>query len=717
MFLTNVKSSIKIPLVMVVLAVINVLVVSTVSVTNADKMANHMTEDQIAAIDSNAVARLEAYMASIQEDLVVNADSDYIRQALRSFQSGWGDLTAVDKTDYLHKKYIEENPNETGKKHLLDSAPDGSLYSIVHNKYHPWFRKLLEQREYYDIFIFDTQGNVVYTVFKELDFSTNMYTGPWKDTDLSLLYQAVKANPEKDKVQFFDFKPYAPSYDVPAAFVGAPILDKDGTFMGVLAFQMPIGRINALGVINKSISQTARIRMIGSDFLLRNDPDQDDTVDPILKEKFENQSVKDAFAGKESVEWMSYNGKKMITSATQAKIFDKNWVVAVSIDEDEALTGVRQMKKDITIFSVIALAVIALISILYARTITGPIISLMKVMGLLANRDYTAIIPFLKRGDEMGDMARTVGVFKENGLAIQKLEMEQEEAKKRSDIEKRDAMNNLANDFDTRTSGIIKSLAAAATEMQATAQQMTSVSANTTHASQIVASAASEADNNVQVVAAATEELSASSREIAQQISNVAHKSSRASDEAEKTSQQVGELNALADSIGDVISSIKEIAEQTNLLALNATIEAARAGEAGKGFAVVADEVKKLATETANKTVEIDERVGRIQAAIRSSVEAVGRIINDVREIDHATSAVAGAVEEQNAATAEIGRNVNEASQGTQQVAQNIHDVQRNAEETGESANALSDAASELAHIAESLQLQVSEFLQEIRSK
>lgn len=392
-------------------------------------------------------------------------------------------------------------------------------------------------------------------------------------------------------------------------------------------------------------------------------------------------------------------------------------MVAVSIDEDEALTGVRQMKKDITIFSVIALAVIALISILYARTITGPIISLMKVMGLLANRDYTAIIPFLKRGDEMGDMARTVGVFKENGLAIQKLEMEQEEAKKRSDIEKRDAMNNLANDFDTRTSGIIKSLAAAATEMQATAQQMTSVSANTTHASQIVASAASEADNNVQVVAAATEELSASSREIAQQISNVAHKSSRASDEAEKTSQQVGELNALADSIGDVISSIKEIAEQTNLLALNATIEAARAGEAGKGFAVVADEVKKLATETANKTVEIDERVGRIQAAIRSSVEAVGRIINDVREIDHATSAVAGAVEEQNAATAEIGRNVNEASQGTQQVAQNIHDVQRNAEETGESANALSDAASELAHIAESLQLQVSEFLQEIRSK
>ena len=318
--------------------------------------------------------------------------------------------------------------------------------------------------------------------------------------------------------------------------------------------------------------------------------------------------------------------------------------------------------------------------------------------------------------DEFGDVSRALHLFRENLIAVERMKAEQQALEARAEAEKREAMGKLADDFDRRTAGIIKSLAAAATEMQATAQQMSSVSGNTTHASQIVAAAASEADNNVQVVAAATEELSASSREIAQQISNVAHKSSRAASEAQRTSQQVNELNTLADSIGDVISSIKAIAEQTNLLALNATIEAARAGEAGKGFAVVADEVKKLATETASKTIEIDERVGRIQDAIRSSVEAVGRIINDVQEIDHATSAVAGAVEEQNAATAEIGRNVNEASQGTQQVAQNIHDVQRNAEETGDSARALNDAASELAEIAESLQNQVTEFLHEIRS-
>jgi methyl-accepting chemotaxis protein len=277
------------------------------------------------------------------------------------------------------------------------------------------------------------------------------------------------------------------------------------------------------------------------------------------------------------------------------------------------------------------------------------------------------------------------------------------------------AKEKLADDFDSRTAGIIKSLAAAATEMQATAAQMTAASGNTAHASQIVASAAAEADSNVQTVAAATEELSASSTEIARQISSVAEKSNRASSEAVRTSEQVGELNSLADSIGEVIGAIKDIAEQTNLLALNATIEAARAGEAGKGFAVVADEVKKLATETAEKTIQIDERVGRIQSAIRGTVDAVGRIIADVQDIDHSTATVASAVEEQNAATAEIGRNVSEASAGTQQVAHNIVDVQRNAEETGEAANHLNVAADELAQIAENLQLQVTGFLREIR--
>ena len=357
-----------------------------------------------------------------------------------------------------------------------------------------------------------------------------------------------------------------------------------------------------------------------------------------------------------------------------------------------------------------------LLSTLIGRALSKDIALVVDQMNRLSHGDLSFAIKGVNRGDEIGSMAKAVDVFRANGLRIKEMEEEQEQLKRQAERDKRDSMAKLADTFDSRTSGIIQALASAATEMQATASQMTSSSSNTAEASSLVAAAATEADSNVQTVASASEELSASSAEIAKQITNVAQKSSRASNEAQNTSEQVSELNRLADSIGEVIGAIKDIAEQTNLLALNATIEAARAGEAGKGFAVVADEVKKLAMETAQKTEQIDDRVGKIQNAIRSSVEAVQRIIADVQQIDEATTTVASAIEEQYAATAEIGRNVSEASTGTQQVAQTIISVQRNAEETGMAAGTVSTAAGELSRISTELQDQVAQFLREIRA-
>lgn len=319
------------------------------------------------------------------------------------------------------------------------------------------------------------------------------------------------------------------------------------------------------------------------------------------------------------------------------------------------------------------------------------------------------------RSDEIGVMSKALEGFRVGLIEAEFMRKEQELHKEETARAHAQERIRLAADFDSKTANIIKSLAVTAAEIQEISNKMTSASGDTTNASKIVATAATEADHNVKTVAAATEELSASSAEIAHQISSVAQKSNRASMEAVKTSEQVGELNSLADSIGEVVSAIKNIAEQTNLLALNATIEAARAGEAGKGFAVVADEVKKLATETSEKTVLIDQRVAKIQAAIRGTVDAVGQIINNVQDIDLSTSAVAGAVEEQNAATAEIGRNVLEASHGTEEVAQNIAHVHRAAEETGLAADTLDQSAHELVRIADNLQARVDEFLHGIR--
>ncbi len=392
------------------------------------------------------------------------------------------------------------------------------------------------------------------------------------------------------------------------------------------------------------------------------------------------------------------------------------WMVVMGSNPKDVFVVLNTVEKDMIIALVALVLTALLISLWLGKAAAKPLNKATATMSDLAQGKLETEIAGMDQKDEFGDISRALQVFKESMIETRSLSAKQEEMKREAELEKKSSMNMLANDFDSRTSGIIQALASAATEMQATANQMTSSSSNTAQASALVAAAATEADSNVQTVASASEELSASSAEIAKQISSVAQKSTRASHEAETTSHEVSELNSLADSIGEVVGAIKGIAEQTNLLALNATIEAARAGEAGKGFAVVADEVKKLAMETAQKTEQIDERVGKIQHAIRSSVEAVQRIISDVRQIDEATTTVASAVEEQYAATAEIGRNVAEASTGTQQVAQTIISVQRNAEETGQAASTVLEAAGELARISTDLQEQVKEFLDEIRN-
>jgi methyl-accepting chemotaxis protein len=190
----------------------------------------------------------------------------------------------------------------------------------------------------------------------------------------------------------------------------------------------------------------------------------------------------------------------------------------------------------------------------------------------------------------------------------------------------------------------------------------------------------------------------------------------QAARDAEATTGTMRKLAQSADSIGRVVTLIRDIAEQTNLLALNATIEAARAGDAGKGFAVVAGEVKSLANQTAKATDDISQQVDDIQAVAQDAVQSIDGIGRTIDRINEIAGSIASAMEQQQAATSEISSNVQEAATGTQEVARNIADVTEGTKQTGSAAQQVDQSARTLNAHSTTLKQRIERFLEDVRA-
>ncbi len=347
--------------------------------------------------------------------------------------------------------------------------------------------------------------------------------------------------------------------------------------------------------------------------------------------------------------------------------------------------------------------------------ISRPILSLSDAMKRLADKDLSVNIPGRERVDEIGHMARTVAVFKDN--AIVQRDMEQREREQAAAREKRaHAIESLTDSFDSKIGNILDTVSGASVELEATAQSMSNSADQTNSQAVAVAAATEQASASVETVASAAEELSASIQEIGRQVAQSSRISANASEQASRTNDTVRGLAETSVKIGEVVNLINDIASQTNLLALNATIEAARAGDAGKGFAVVANEVKNLANQTARATEEIGNQIGAVQGATNEAVDAIQAIVQRIDEINHIATAISAAVEQQSAATQEIARNVQEAASGTQQVSENIGAVSTAAESTGAASRQVLASAKSLAEEADMLKRVVSDFLHGVKS-
>ena len=398
----------------------------------------------------------------------------------------------------------------------------------------------------------------------------------------------------------------------------------------------------------------------------------------------------------------------------------KNLVDALDEDNHQLDDEVKKTKIFLSglIASVAIIGVVggAIFGMFIARTgLVKPIETIVGNLSMMAAGRYDFDVYGTQRTDEVGDIARTALVFKENALRAQRLEAEQAEARKAHDARAR-TIEDLARNFDASVGTALNTVSSNSTQLNSTAQMLSANSQQTSRQASLVAGTAEEASGSVQTVASAAEELTSSIQEIARQVSQSTNISQMARDEAGQTNEIVVGLAESSAKIGEVVNLINDIASQTNLLALNATIEAARAGEAGKGFAVVAGEVKSLANQTARATDEISSQIGNVQQRTQAAVAAIGGIVNRIHEIHQIADAIAAAVEEQSAATSEIARNIQQASESTRHISSTIVDVTQAAAETGSASAQVLSSAQALAKEAEHLKQVVNGFLSGVRA-
>mgnify|MGYP001766245461 CR=1 FL=1 len=391
---------------------------------------------------------------------------------------------------------------------------------------------------------------------------------------------------------------------------------------------------------------------------------------------------------------------------------DQAAAAAMRLVESEYQTA----RRIVIVVSGVALLVAAAAVAFVLFGVTGPLHGLNEAMAHVSQGRLDTVIPSVERRNEIGDMARTLVVFRD-GLAdaerLRRAQIEREAEAARRLVQERHA---IADRFMATMGSLASNFVKSSSEVADAARNLSATAEETAVQAQSVSQAAEEAATNVETVAASTEEMAASVRQINEQVRNSTRIAETAADEAAATEANIRGLSEAAEKIGDVVNLIRDIAGQTNLLALNATIEAARAGEAGKGFAVVASEVKQLAAQTARATDEIGQKIGEIQSATAETVGSIARIVGTIGTIREVTGIIADAVSQQGAATDEISGNTHRAAQGAGLVTENIAGVGHAAEMTGSASTQLMGLSDELSRRSADLTREVESFVGTLRA-
>lgn len=628
----------------------------------------------------------------------------------------------------LQHAYIHENPNPLGAKHLLDIADDDSSYSKLHEAVHPVIRSYLEKFGYYDIFLVDAEtGDIVYSVFKELDFSTSLIDGPFANTNIGEAFRAANAKTQKDAIVLEDFDRYPPSYESPASFIASPIFDGDRK-IGVAIFQMPIDRIQGIMTARSGLGETGETILVGSDYLMRCDSFLDPKHHSLRSSwkqpqtgRVDNPASRAAIERDEagSMVTTDYRGVETLEAFTPVDLYGMRYCLVGKMDTAELFGSANQMadtamaaKSTLVSWSVgltaLAAVLIASSAFVVSGRIATPLRSAVDYAEKIASGDLTEVCEIEGQG-EVADLVEAINAMRGSLAGLLQNVVATTDVMSESSSELRDTAEKLSHGAK-ETNDKAASVAVASEQMSVSMASM--------------ASSTEEVSTNANSVATTMEQLSGTISGIADNAERAARSVAAAAMLTEDSNQRIDALGVAAGEIGDVIEVIQDIAEQTNLLALNATIEAARAGDAGKGFAVVATEVKELAKQTAEATDGIRTRIEAIQTSTNAAVDSIGKIGTAITEVNEISRTIASAVEEQGIVTREaaqriaqaataaevVAHGVRESAKASENIARNINSVNVAAEQANSHAMNTKNAGASLSQQADSLRTTLGRF-------
>ena len=419
---SQLKLAFKLPAMVVAIALVTGASLALAAYFISNAIVTSQAEQRLTAASANARSTIEVYLSEVAEDLTlfagrseIAASIDLFSGAMRSLK-GQGDPTAL-----LQDAYITQNPNPAGERLLLDSSDKLPVYDLHHRALHADFRDLLIKRGYYDIFLFDTDFNNVYTVYKEADFATNFAEGggPWAESDLGKVVRSAMAA-EEGQVFLADFAPYGPSAGAPASFIASPVYDQ-GFLIGVFAIQMPTALIGDVLDRTLGLGDSGETFLVGQDGLVRNDSPKTSDND-VLTLSIRGESVTAALGGTAAVGILSHHDGQAFAVASQPLSFGgADWAVVALESEADISAPSEGLRNSLLIIGGVLLALAALVSVLIARTITRPISRLTDAMAEIAGDRLDLTVPGLERSDELGYMAEAVEVFRSNGLKMRDL--------------------------------------------------------------------------------------------------------------------------------------------------------------------------------------------------------------------------------------------------------------------------------------------------------